>query len=131
MIGYIILISTIISCIVLYVVFAIITINLNKIIYKEAGMNPGFLQYFINGLLWPGMIKTSIKGYKDIIIGSITQRVIAITANNAPKPTTNPLAALFSNIKIEDEEPTMEDNKGVEETNDAESNNVVEDTTND
>lgn len=125
MIGYIILISTIISCIVLYVVFAIITINLNKIIYKEAGMNPGFIQYFINGLLWPGMIKISIKGYKEVIIGSITQRVIAIIANNAPKPT-NPLQALFGNIKIEEEPENKEEETHVEESND-----VVENTTDD
>ena len=66
------------TLIIFYIVFAFATVGMNKAIFKQAGMNTNIVVAILSFILWPFFIKTTIEGYKGVIIHSVAEQAAAL-----------------------------------------------------
>lgn len=66
------------TLIIFYIVFAFATVGMNKAIFKQAGMNTNVVVTILSFILWPFFIKTTIEGYKGVVIHSVAEQAAAL-----------------------------------------------------
>ena len=69
------------TLIIFYIVFAFATVGMNKAIFKQAGMNTNIVVSILSFIIWPFFIKTTLEGYKGVVIHAIAEQAAALYNN--------------------------------------------------
>lgn len=98
------------TLIIFYIVFGFTTVGMNKAIFKQAGMGSNILISILSFLIWPFFIKTTIEGYKGVVIHQIAEQAAALYNNSHAGDMLGGLAGAMGNNGFDpDNFPKSED----------------------
>ena len=85
------------TLIIFYIVFGFATIGMNKAIFKQAGMGSNTIISIVSFIIWPFFIKTTIEGYKGVVIHQVAEQAAALYNSNHAGDILGGLAGAMGN----------------------------------